>query len=76
MILNKIDLVSSDYSGVALEDLEKDIHKINSLATIIRSVRCQVDLSMILDRRAYDATVSFFVKIIFTFDCVSWHSCL
>ncbi|KAG6398877.1 hypothetical protein SASPL_140348 [Salvia splendens] len=56
VILNKVDLVSSDDSGVALEDLEKDIHNINSLATIIRSVRCQVDLSMILDRRAYDAT--------------------
>ncbi|KAH6763093.1 Cobalamin biosynthesis CobW-like protein [Perilla frutescens var. hirtella] len=56
VILNKVDLVSSDDSGVALEDLEKDIHNINSLANIIRSVRCQVDLSMILNRRAYDAT--------------------
>lgn len=59
MILNKVDLVSSDDSGVVLEDLEKDIHNINSLANIIRSVRCQVDLSMILNRRAYDAAVSF-----------------
>ncbi|KAL1539459.1 COBW domain-containing protein 1-like isoform X4 [Salvia divinorum] len=56
VILNKVDLVSSDDSGVALKDLEKDIHNINSLATIIRSVRCQVDLSIILDRRAYDVT--------------------
>lgn len=63
MILNKVDLVSSDGSGVALEDLEKDVHNINSLANIIRSVRCQVDLSMILNRQAYDATVSFYVKI-------------
>ncbi|KAL8550245.1 hypothetical protein ACS0TY_008897 [Phlomoides rotata] len=56
VILNKVDLVSSEDSGVVLEDLEKDIRNINSLATIITSVRCQVDLSMILDRRAYDAT--------------------
>ncbi|KAH6802048.1 Cobalamin biosynthesis CobW-like protein [Perilla frutescens var. frutescens] len=56
VILNKVDLVSSADSGVALEDLEKDIYNINSLANIIRSVRCQVDLSMILNRRAYDAT--------------------
>lgn len=61
MILNKVDLVSSEDSGVVLEDLEKDIRKINSLANIITSVRCQVDLSLILDRRAYDATVSFFI---------------
>ncbi|KAL8052451.1 hypothetical protein ABFX02_05G005100 [Erythranthe guttata] len=55
VILNKVDLVSDDDSGVVLEDLEKDIHAINSLANIIRSVRCQVDLSMILNCRAYDA---------------------
>ncbi|KAK6133636.1 hypothetical protein DH2020_032546 [Rehmannia glutinosa] len=39
VILNKVDLVSSDDSGVILEDLEKDIHNINSLAKIIPSVR-------------------------------------
>ncbi|XP_051144625.1 uncharacterized protein LOC127260755 [Andrographis paniculata] len=55
VILNKIDLVSSDDSGAAVEDLEKDIHNINSLAQTIRSVRCQVDLSVILDCRAYDS---------------------
>ncbi|KAK6116429.1 hypothetical protein DH2020_049891 [Rehmannia glutinosa] len=55
VILNKVDLVSSDDSGIALEDLEKDIHNINSLAKIIPSVRCQVDLSMILNCQAYDA---------------------
>ncbi|KAL3830626.1 hypothetical protein ACJIZ3_019428 [Penstemon smallii] len=54
VILNKIDLVSSDESGVVVEDLEKDIYSINSLAIIIRSVRCQVDMSMILNCRAYD----------------------
>lgn len=63
MILNKVDLVSSDDSGAALQDLEKDIHNINSLANIIRSVRCKVDFSMILNRQAYDATVCFFVLI-------------
>ncbi|KAL7148916.1 hypothetical protein ABFS83_05G005200 [Erythranthe nasuta] len=56
VILNKVDLVSDDDSGVILEDLEKDIHAINSLANIIRSVRCQVDLATILNCRAYDAT--------------------
>ncbi|XP_011070951.1 COBW domain-containing protein 1 [Sesamum indicum] len=56
VILNKVDLIASDDCGVVLEDLEKDIHNINSLANIIHSVRCQVDLSKILNRRAYDAT--------------------
>lgn len=56
VILNKVDLVASGDSGVVLDDLEKDIHNINSLADIIHSVRCQVDLSMILNRRSYDAT--------------------
>ncbi|XP_048137076.1 COBW domain-containing protein 1 [Rhodamnia argentea] len=58
VILNKVDLVSSEATG-ALEELEKEIHGINSLADIIRTVRCQVELSTILDRRAYDATVSY-----------------
>lgn len=57
VILNKIDLVSREDSGSvtshALDDLEKKIHNINSLATIIGSVRCQVDLYEILDRQAY-----------------------
>ncbi|KAL7163761.1 hypothetical protein ACSBR2_039809 [Camellia fascicularis] len=56
VILNKVDLVSLEDSGTALEDLEKEIHNINSLANIIRSVRCQVDLSKILNCRAYDAS--------------------
>ncbi|KAL5553655.1 hypothetical protein UlMin_041056 [Ulmus minor] len=55
IILNKVDLVSSEGPGV-LEELEKEIHNINALATIIRTVRCQVDLSKILDCQAYDAT--------------------
>ncbi|KAH9607001.1 hypothetical protein KSS87_013776 [Heliosperma pusillum] len=53
VILNKVDLMSPEDGTI--EDLEKDIHKINSLANIIRSVRCQVDLSKILDCCAYDA---------------------
>lgn len=56
VILNKVDLVSPEESGGVLEELEKEIHNINSLANIIHSVRCQVDLSKILDCRAYDAT--------------------
>ncbi|KAK3442931.1 hypothetical protein EUGRSUZ_B03163 [Eucalyptus grandis] len=55
VILNKVDLVTSEATG-ALEELEKEIHGINSIAEIIRTVRCQVDLSTILDRQAYDAT--------------------
>nr|GMC86338.1 COBW domain-containing protein 1 [Ipomoea batatas] len=56
VILNKIDLVSQDGSGSALDELEKEIHNINSLANIIHSVRCQVDLSKILNCQAYDPT--------------------
>lgn len=52
VILNKVDLVSSNL----LEELEKEIHHINSLANIIHSTRCQVDLSKILNCQAYDAT--------------------
>ncbi|XP_027361482.1 COBW domain-containing protein 1 isoform X2 [Abrus precatorius] len=37
-----------------LEELEEEIHSINSLAEIIHSVRCQVDLSKILNRQAYN----------------------
>ncbi|RVX02561.1 COBW domain-containing protein 1 [Vitis vinifera] len=49
-------VVQREESGGVLEELEKEIHNINSLANIIHSVRCQVDLSKILDCRAYDAT--------------------
>ncbi|MED6124087.1 hypothetical protein PIB30_055797 [Stylosanthes scabra] len=53
IILNKVDLVSAEGSG-ALEELEEELHNINSLAEIIHSVRCDVDLSKILNREAYD----------------------
>ncbi|KAM7487490.1 hypothetical protein LguiB_024974 [Lonicera macranthoides] len=56
VILNKIDLVSPDDSESDLKELEKEIHGINSIAKIIRSVRCQVDLSEILNCQAYDAS--------------------
>ncbi|KAI3970813.1 hypothetical protein MKX01_024460 [Papaver californicum] len=60
IILNKVDLVSNEASGPVvsrvIEELEKEIHNINSLAEIIHSVKCEVDLSKILDRKAYDAT--------------------
>lgn len=59
IILNKIDLASPDAVGLVtsnhLEELEKEIRKINSIATVIRSVRCQVDLDNILECHAYDA---------------------
>ncbi|XP_020206709.1 COBW domain-containing protein 1 [Cajanus cajan] len=53
IILNKVDLVSAESSG-ALKELEEEIHNINSLAEIIHSVRCEIDLSKILNRQAYD----------------------
>lgn len=56
VILNKVDLVSSEDPEGTLEDFEREIHKINSLANIVRTVRCEVDLSKILDCHAYDAT--------------------
>ncbi|XP_057949870.1 uncharacterized protein LOC131144926 [Malania oleifera] len=55
VILNKVDLVSTEDSGDALKELEKEIHNINSLANIVHSVRCQVDLSKILNCQAYNA---------------------
>lgn len=56
VILNKVDLVSQDGCEDVLEELEKEIHNINALVSIIHSVRCQVDLPKILNCRAYDAT--------------------
>ncbi|KAE8023150.1 hypothetical protein FH972_008888 [Carpinus fangiana] len=56
VILNKVDLVSAEGSEGVLEELEKEIHNINSLANIIRAIRCQVDLPKLLNCRAYDAT--------------------
>lgn len=56
VILNKVDMISTEN----VEDLEKEILGINSMVDIIRSVRCQVDLSQILERHAYDAKVSQF----------------
>lgn len=63
MILNKVDLIllensHSDLITDRLEDLRKEIHGINSLATVLQAVHCQVDLHEILDRRAYGANVS------------------
>lgn len=53
MILNKIDLVNDD-----LEDLEKHIRDVNALVTVVRSVRCQVDLNEVFNKQAYGAKVS------------------
>ncbi|CAL1360258.1 unnamed protein product [Linum trigynum] len=55
IILNKVDLLSSEGTGGgSLDELEKEIRDINSLASIVHTVRCQVDLSKILDCNAYD----------------------
>ncbi|KAJ6800549.1 COBW domain-containing protein 1 isoform X1 [Iris pallida] len=41
VILNKVDLILQEEPRyVHLEELEKEIHNINSLATVIQSVRC------------------------------------
>jgi G3E family GTPase len=53
VILNKIDLVKD-----SLEDLERHIHDVNALVTVVKSVRCQVDLKKVFDRQAYGAKVS------------------
>nr|CAB3454856.1 unnamed protein product [Digitaria exilis] len=50
VILNKIDLVND-----SLDDLEKHIHDVNALVTVVRSVRCQVDLNELFNRQAYGA---------------------
>jgi G3E family GTPase len=50
VILNKIDLVEG-----SLEDLERQIHEVNALVTVVQSVRCQVDLNKIFDQQAYGA---------------------
>lgn len=67
-------MVSPEGSGNFLEELEKEIHSINSLASIIRSVRGQVDLSNILDCRAYDATVSHAYLHFLCYICSSYRS--
>ncbi|XP_047322044.1 COBW domain-containing protein 1 [Impatiens glandulifera] len=56
VILNKVDLVSIGDKESELKELENMIHEINSLADIIHSVRGQVDLSKILNFRAYDSS--------------------
>ncbi|KAH7665229.1 P-loop containing nucleoside triphosphate hydrolase protein [Dioscorea alata] len=57
IILNKVDLVKQEDCGSAAsgvtEDLVEEVHNINSLATIIPSVRCQVDLDKLLGCQAY-----------------------
>lgn len=59
VLLNKVDLIVEEHEGIAqsvvLEDLKGEIQNINSLARIICTVRCQVDLHDILDCKAYDA---------------------
>lgn len=61
VIVNKIDSVQTkdgSYTSSELEDLETEIHQINSLAKIVRSEHCNVNLNDILDCRAYDTKQS------------------
>jgi G3E family GTPase len=62
VILNKIDLVKD-----GLEDLESHIHDVNALITVVKSVRCQVDLNEVFDRQAYGAKVSKESELQFSF---------
>lgn len=59
VLLNKVDLIVEEHEGIAqsqvLENLKMEIQNINSLARIICTVRCQVDLNDILDCKAYDS---------------------
>jgi G3E family GTPase len=50
ILLNKIDLVSAG----ELAKVEKRLRSINATAIIHGTQRCEVDLSMVLDRRAFD----------------------
>ncbi|KAF3786631.1 COBW domain-containing protein 1 [Nymphaea thermarum] len=58
VILNKVDLVSEENVGTmssnVIEDLEKEISTINSIACVVRTVHCQVDLNYIFDCKAYN----------------------
>ncbi|KAI5068512.1 hypothetical protein GOP47_0016857 [Adiantum capillus-veneris] len=56
VILNKIDQLCSvvDNFSSKLVMLESDIHQINSLAKIVRSEYCSVDLDDVLHCRAYE----------------------
>ncbi|XP_031492773.1 uncharacterized protein LOC116259216 isoform X1 [Nymphaea colorata] len=58
VILNKVDLVSEENVGIissnVIEDLEKEISTINSIACVVRTVHCQVDLNYIFDCKAYN----------------------
>lgn len=58
VLLNKVDLVSGGM--VEVEDLEARIHNINGLVKIVRSVRCQVDLKDVFERRAYKSQVQLY----------------
>lgn len=51
IIINKIDLVGEEN----LKILKDDVRKINSASIILESERCKVDLSNILDLRAYSS---------------------
>ncbi|SCX35673.1 CobW family GTP-binding protein [Agrobacterium rosae] len=50
IILNKTDLVSDG----EISAVEQRIRRINPTASIIRSKRCDVDISSLLDRKAFD----------------------
>jgi G3E family GTPase len=68
VILNKIDLISAVKETTELEDLKMKIHGINSLATIVCTTRCQVDLDKLLNRESYGGEVSNYIELaIFVF---------
>ncbi|EFJ21747.1 hypothetical protein SELMODRAFT_106303 [Selaginella moellendorffii] len=49
IILNKVDLVDE----CTLTDVKQRVAGINSIATVLEAVRCEVDLDVVLNRRAY-----------------------
>ncbi|KAJ3673112.1 hypothetical protein LUZ60_006486 [Juncus effusus] len=53
VILNKIDLISQESETKELDDLKMKISNINSLASVICTVRCKVDLDELFNREAY-----------------------
>ncbi|CAK9863939.1 unnamed protein product [Sphagnum jensenii] len=63
VVLNKVDLVPGE-----LADVEAQIRKINALVKIVHSVRCQLNLKDILDRRSFDVQRSVDIEALLQLD--------
>lgn len=61
VILNKIDglQMEDETSGSKIMEIEKEIRQINSLARIVRSVHCDIDVNDILESKSYETKSAF-----------------